>query len=147
MKLPTSLCLLYSSRKPQQGCPAVPRHGTRWYFLGCGCWQGNQEELPTPTSNLTFMPPLPPQSQALKRPHIPSHYSNCCSQDRQVTSPSTNTPGADLLLSGYFLIEVKKQTTLACFASSCYSEHLILGFKQQKQMPAWNGTKFMGSAR
>lgn len=84
------------------------------------------------------MPPLPLQRQALKWPHVLSHYSNCCNQERQVASPSTNTPGADLLLSGYFLIEGKKQATLSCFASSCYSEHLILGSKQQEEKPTWS---------
>lgn len=47
-----------------------------------------------------------------------------------------NTAGADLLLSGYFLIEGKEQAMLSCSASLCYPEHLILGSKQQGQRPA-----------
>lgn len=128
--------LLYSFSKPQQGCLAVPRDGTWWYFS----WLQLLAREPRGTSNssLTFMPPLPPQRQALKWPHIPSHYSNHCSQETQVASPSPKSPGADLLLSGYFLIEGKKQAMLSCFASSCYSEHLILGSKQQEQTPTWS---------
>lgn len=134
-KCPTSLSLLDSCSKPQQGCSAVPKHGTWWSFPGSSCWQRSWEELPTP--KLTFMAPFLPQRQALKWPHIPSHYSNCCSQEKQVASLSMNTAGADLLLSGYFLIEGKKQATLSCFASLCYPEHLILGSKQQGQRAAW----------
>lgn len=123
-KFPTSLSL-----KLLQHTPAGHLMILSWLQLLA------QEPRGTSNSILAFVPPLPSQRQALKWPHIPSHYSNCCSQEKQMASPWTNTPGADLLLSGYFLAEGKKQAMPSCFASSCHSEHLILGSKQQGQKP------------
>lgn len=69
----------------------------------------------TSSSSLWTHIPVPITS-AQASPHMAPHPI-CWSQKKQVASPSTNTPKADLLLHGYFLTEGKKQAMLSTFVS------------------------------